>query len=66
MEIYIEAFQCHTAQIDAGCRSRMHHQGNINVLEASFFLHDDLTPDGFFSRRSINYDLIGLLFADVL
>ena len=23
MEIYIEAFQCHTAQIDAGCRSRM-------------------------------------------
>ena len=41
----IKALKCHTADIDTGIGSCMHHECKIDILKAPFLLHNDLSAD---------------------
>ena len=61
----IKALKCHAADIDTGIGSCMHHERKIDILKASFLLHNDLSADRLLRRCPIDHDLIGLILTEI-
>ena len=61
VEGHPEILKSHGLYVHAGIRRAVHHKGNVNVLEAAVFLHDDLSADALLRRGAVNHDLIGLI-----